>query len=161
MENKTSGEEKETKLKRYCKKPGCNCLIEYKEKYCEKHKKEQGETEKERHKYYDTHKRNIGAKKFYNSAAWRGVREQALIRDNYIDRYLFEEKGVIKTADTVHHIIELQEDYEKGLDLDNLISVSDDTHAKISQIYKNPEKRKELQEKLKYFIEKNKLEIEF
>lgn len=137
--------EKNFKLKKYCNKVGCHCLIDYHEKYCEKHKNRETEVKKERHKYYDTHKRDIDLKRFYNSAAWKKVREQALIRDHYIDIYLYHKKGIIVAADTVHHIIEVKEDAKKRLELDNLISVSEETHNKISQLYKEPLKKEELQ----------------
>lgn len=45
-------------------------------------------------------------------------------------------KGRVVPADTVHHIVELMEDYSKRCDLDNLISISEATHSMISKAYK-------------------------
>lgn len=38
----------------------------------------------ESHRRYDKHKRDQGAKKFYNSKAWQVCRSIALARDNYL-----------------------------------------------------------------------------
>ena len=45
-------------------------------------------------------------------------------------------EGIIVAADTVHHIIPLKDDWNKRIDIDNMISLSGDTHSMIEQEYK-------------------------
>lgn len=68
---------------------------------------------------------------FYKSSAWRQVRQQVLVRDMWSD--LGVPGVVISKKLLVHHINPIQErdliEYtEKLLNLDNLITVSVETH---------------------------------
>ena len=113
---------------------------------------EPAEENRQRHKDYDRHCRNQTAKAFYNSAEWKAARGQALARDAGIDIYLYIAEGRIVTADTVHHIVELSEDYSRRCDLDNLISISEATHSMVSKAYKDTIKRKAMQQTLRECI---------
>lgn len=55
-------------------------------------------------------------------------------------------------ADTVHHIVELMEDYSRRCDLDNLISISEATHSMISKAYKDEIKKAQMQQTLRECI---------
>ena len=74
-------------------------------------------------------RRNL-LKEFYQSKAWKSVREIALKRDNYICQ-----KCKIRPAELVHHKIHLnpQNVYDNSiaLDLNNLISVCASCHAEL------------------------------
>ena len=50
--------------------------------------------------------------------------------------YLFMTEGTIVIADTVHHIIPLKDDWNKRIDIDNMMSLSSDTHSMIEQMYR-------------------------
>ena len=70
---------------------------------------------------------------FYTSAAWRAVREQALLRDHYICQKCLKraEMGKLFTphpATMVHHIKPRQLFPELELELDNLESLCDACH---------------------------------
>ena len=70
---------------------------------------------------------------FYTSAAWRAVREQALLRDHYICQKCLKkaEMGKLFTphpATMVHHIKPRQLFPELELELDNLGSLCDACH---------------------------------
>jgi len=82
---------------------------------------------KDYHKHYDQTKRDQRAKIFYNSDAWLAVREEALIRDIYLCQECLRRKK-ITPADMVHHIVPLRDDWDKGLDLDNLESLCSACH---------------------------------
>ena len=84
--------------------------------------------------------------------ALKAARGQALARDAGIDIYLYIAEGRIVTADTVHHIVELSEDYSRRCDLDNLISISEATHSMVSKAYKDTIKRKAMQQTLRECI---------
>lgn len=77
------------------------------------------------------------AKKFYNSTMWKHKRMQILERDHYecqdcrkrlrdavaAGDILRGEEKKIRRAEEVHHIVELKEHPELGLEEDNLISL--------------------------------------
>lgn len=84
--------------------------------------------------YYDKYKRNADAKRFYDSKAWKQVRQAALQRDNYTCQVCWS-KGKYTAGNTVHHIIELLDDWSLALVLENLQTVCDSCHAE-----KHPEK---------------------
>jgi hypothetical protein len=49
--------------------------------------------------------------------------------------------GEMVAADTVHHVIEFKTDKTKALDINNLISLSNSTHAMIHQLYKKDKEK--------------------
>lgn len=136
-------------LMKYCNRSGCNKLVPQGVKYCAAHATNKTEENKQRHKDYDTHCRNQRAKDFYNSAEWKAARVRAMTRDAGIDIYLYITEKRIVPADTVHHIIELKEDYSKRCDIDNLISISEATHNMISKVYKDSMRKAAMQQTLK------------
>lgn len=91
---------------------------------------------KQRHKEYDSRYRDKQAAAFYHSAAWIRTRDYVLSLDNGCDVYLYMTTGQIVAADTVHHITPLSDDRNRALDIDNLISLSADTHSMIERRYR-------------------------
>lgn len=136
-------------LMKYCNRAGCNKLVPQGVKYCKEHMTDHTEENRRRHREYDAHCRNQKSKRFYNSAEWKAAREMALARDMGIDVYLYIMERRAAPADTVHHIVELTEDYSKRCDMDNLISVSEQTHSMISVAYKDTAKKEEMQRLLR------------
>lgn len=136
-------------LRKFCAHQGCNKVIDITKTYCSKHTI----TKAQRDKEYDAKYRDQKAKAFYNSKAWQIVRQKILTRDNHIDIYLYmTERRIVKAA-LVHHIVEYREDPSKGLDPDNLISVSEETHEKIiKKMYANEETKKQMQQQLRKAI---------
>lgn len=104
------------------------------------------------HKKYD--KSNRTHSDFYDSTEWKELR--ALVKRNYkgIDIYDYYINNQITTATTVHHIVELRDDYTKRLDINNLIAVSGSNHSKIHRMYFR--KKKETQELLRQLIDRAK-----
>ena len=69
--------------------------------------------------------------KFYQSTAWRKMRQQVLIRDNYLCQHCLSQ-GVVNDKDLiVHHKVELKRDWSKRLDMNNLETVCISCHNKI------------------------------
>lgn len=64
------------------------------------------------------------------------TRAAVLDVDDGIDVYLYMTQGVIVAADTVHHIIPIKDDWERRVDIDNMMSLSSDTHSMIEQMYR-------------------------
>lgn len=136
-------------LKKYCNHTGCNKLIPATESYCEKHKNTAAVSQKE----YDQKIRDKESKRFLNSSAWQTIRKQTLIRDQGLDIYLFVTEHRIVRADHVHHIIPRADKPECALDINNLISLSNDTHSYIeSQYRKSKEAKTATQKKLKEIL---------
>lgn len=108
---------------------------------------------KNRYKEYDKKERNKESKAFYGSSAWVKKRKEILELDEGIDVYVYMTEGRIEKADTVHHIIPLQDDRSKGLDSENLMSLSNNTHSRIERLYKLDKDKiqEELKEMLRQF----------
>lgn len=136
--------------KKYCARCGCRTLIDMTETYCKAHAK----TNAERNAEYDRKQRDRKAKAFYLSTEWKMARAAAMARDTGIDVYAYMTEGRIVPATMVHHIVELREDYSKRSALDNLISVSRETHeGAIRKAYGKPEKKREMQQALRKAVE--------
>ena len=65
---------------------------------------------------------------FYKKSVWKRLRIQALNRDHWLCQECLR-KGMINTAEEVHHIKPLEDFPELGLCLDNLESLCRDCHA--------------------------------
>ena len=111
-----------------CRRPGCSNLTRNKGGYCDEHTHVPKNKVNERKKHYDVYKRDKRYSDFYNSPEWTRVRKYILILYNGIDIYAYYIQNKIVIANTVHHIIELRDDWEKRLDVDNLFPLSDDNH---------------------------------
>ncbi|AFD22319.1 HNH endonuclease [Staphylococcus phage StB20] len=78
---------------------------------------------------HNRHNREYTA--FYNSTQWRKLRQQVLMRDNYLCQHCLS-KGIVNDKNLiVHHKIELKRDWSKRLDMDNLEVVCFSCHNKI------------------------------
>ncbi|MGL5084935.1 MAG: hypothetical protein ACRC68_04335 [Clostridium sp.] len=151
-------------IKKLCSHGSCHKVIEGEEKYCIKHQAQHEANEKERYKEYKKRRGTIKEKKkqqdFYNSSSWLRLRAAVIAGCYGIDIYEYYTTGRIIQGQSVHHIIEVDEDWDSRLDILNLIYISEQNHRKIHAEYnKSITKRKEIQKKLFKIIEK--FEIEF
>ena len=119
---------------RPCKKAGCPNLT--RERYCEDHIQAAEEHKAIRNKYYDKYVREKKYTDFYNSDEWERVRENILVTYNGIDIYAYYIDKEIELASTVHHIVEVKDDWDKRLELINLFPTTESNHNKIHQLYK-------------------------
>lgn len=92
---------------------------------------------RKRNKEYDAHHRDKARKSFYQSREWLDMREEILMRDSRVDRYLLSMTGEVEAATMVHHITPLGEDWSRRLDPSNLISLSDRVHKQIHKLYES------------------------
>lgn len=115
-------------LLKVCK---CGKLIPQEMGLCDKCKEAAGN----RHKEYNAHRRNQDAAAFYVSREWRKLRGVLLPAYDYIDLYAYEVLHEIRHADTLHHIKELSEAWERRLDITNLIPLANSTHTHIHALY--------------------------
>jgi len=90
---------------------------------------------KKRHKEYDKYTRDNRSTSFYNSKEWELTRGAVLALDKGIDVYEYMTNGDVLLADTVHHIDPLKDNWDRRCDIENLMSLSSDTHSMIEQMY--------------------------
>ncbi|WP_353096215.1 HNH endonuclease [Tissierella praeacuta] len=119
-------------LKKLCK---CGKVIDYNQKYCSQCSVKYKQERKEYHKHYDKYIRDQDAADFYNSAEWEKAREYVIAKYEGLDLYAFFIEKEIIYADTVHHIEELRENWNRRLDISNLIPLSRSNHNKIHKMY--------------------------
>ena len=136
-----------------CNKVNCNKLIDSRYTYCEAHREDE---EAKRIKYikrYDEARKCGKEFVFYRSKEWINIREVIKSKYKGICIYTYYTQNKIVKADEVHHIIEIKDDFNKRLDLDNLIPVSRSAHKQIHRLYSNSEHSKQSTiKKLKGFI---------
>lgn len=107
------------------------------------------ECSKDRHKVYDREFRDKDSAEFYNSKAWKQLSKLCKAKANGLDIYelIINNKYVVGTLS--HHIEELKDNKKRGLDINNLIWISDGTHNYIHSEYdKSAESKKDMQNKL-------------
>ena len=89
------------------------------------------------------------ASKFYNSTAWKRMREQILIRDNHECQHCKKEGKVSTNNLQVHHTKEIKEYPELAMKPDNLTTLCgachSDIHGKTDSFHEY--NRKKLEEK--------------
>lgn len=119
----------------------CGKKIDYNLKRCLTCEGRMGQQKKEENRYYDKFKRNKEADEYYHSKEWKEVREAVLNKYHGIDLYAYFVEHVYVPANTVHHIVELTEDWDKREDIANLIPLSDKGHKKIHKMYLRDKKR--------------------
>lgn len=91
--------------------------------------------EKARQKRYDQTKRNRKNYSFYVSEAWQKVRDICRIQCNNLDLFALYEHGLMIPGRLIHHIIPIEDDWDKRLMIDNTICVSDASHHEIHRQY--------------------------
>ena len=90
---------------------------------------------------------------FYASLSWRRLRKYMLSKCKGICLYCLLEKNEFREAKDVHHIVTLKEDWDKRLDVDNLVCLCRECHLYIHEVYRRDEvARIELQERLQEFL---------
>lgn len=102
-----------------------------------------------RHMEYNRFRRNKKTAAFYISADWRKVRVDVLRLYDGLDIYACYIQHRIVTADMVHHIIPIEEDWSKRFDKTNLLPLSSANHGVIEALYdKNDVSKKDTQQLL-------------
>lgn len=103
-----------------------------------------------RHMEYNKHRRNKKTAAFYVSSEWRKTRAETIRRFDGVDIYAFYVLHVIQTADMVHHITPIEDDWNRRLDATNLIPLSNHSHGIIEALYSKDEQTKKATQKMLY-----------
>ena len=95
----------------------CGKLIPQSMKMCEECEQRQ----QSRHMIYNNTRRDERAAEFYVSKEWRAMRERIIEVYDNVDIYALYVEHELLTCNPVHHIIELEDDWEQRLNPFNLI----------------------------------------
>lgn len=142
-------------LKKFCR---CGKLIPQSLKVCKECQAKidlrSKKVNKEIYKRYKNKRTDIREQRFYSNRDWLFTRDAVRKRDKYLCK-LCESNNKISYVDTVHHIVELKEDWSKRTNLDNLICLCNRCHFYVHKKYnKDSKTKKEMQEKLKDLVSK-------
>ena len=113
----------------------CGKLIPQSLKMCEDCERRQ----QSRYVVYNNTRRDQRAAEFYISKEWRALRPVIMSVYDHVDiyaLYVLHELKTLEESDPIHHIIELEEDWEQRLNPLNLIPLSLKTHNTITALYK-------------------------
>lgn len=120
--------DKEMSLKKTC--PRCGALIDFNKIYCDACQKEVDELQKKQDRKYNAEVRFVRDKQyheFYNSPEWQQVRNAAIARDHALCQDCLKQH-IIKPYDVVHHIVPIKDNWNKRLELDNLVCLCESCH---------------------------------
>lgn len=95
-----------------------------------------------RHVEYNQARRNKKAAEFYTSKEWRIMRARIIRIFDNVDIYAYYTQHEMLTCEPVHHIVELEDDWEQRLNPFNLIPLNQVTHNTITALYKQSEATK-------------------
>ena len=104
---------------------------------------------------YNRFRRDKKIAAFRASAEWKQARQLAINRDDGTDQYVLHTTGELRPGFSVHHILPLStpEGWEARLSMDNLITLSEDTHSSIEYRYKTKFKE-QLQQELREIVQR-------
>lgn len=130
-------------LKKLCSYSGCNTLVDYGVKYCSRHEARDRERYKDYRKSRLRDEEEKARQEFYNSPEWKNIRDLAIRKCFAIDIVEYYKTGQIVLGYTVHHIVEIKDDWNKRLDINNLIYLSQENHSRIHKIMERSKEDKE------------------
>lgn len=105
------------------------------------------EAQKRKYKRYAAYRQDTKEQKLYSSKQWITLRDLLKTRYLGLDIYELIVNNRRVQGDTLHHIVEVKEDWSKRFNITNLIYVSNSTHRLIHIEYsKGEEQKKRMQE---------------
>lgn len=133
-------------LLKQCSFRSCRKLVNYGVKFCEYHQVKYDKEQKERYKEYQFRRYKDNNKKksqqFYSSVPWKNLREAIKKELFHIDILEYYRTGRIIEGEAVHHILEVEEDWESRLDISNLIYLTERNHKRVHEKYNESSKSK-------------------
>lgn len=127
-------------LKKICSYHGCRALVDYTDKYCDKHKDIADIENKERYKLYKNNRTDKKEQLLYNSKEWIQLRQVVLNHYKGLDIYEYYINNRIQYAEIVHHIVEVKDSWNKRLVFSNMFPCTKATHNLIHSLYDKDKK---------------------
>jgi 5-methylcytosine-specific restriction enzyme A len=122
-------------LLKFC--PGCRVMIEAGNKYCNECWDKKDKQQKTRHRKYKQQRTDIKEQRFYLSREWIATKTKVISTFKGMCLYSYYIDDRIVPCNTVHHIEELKDSWDRRLDLSNLIPLTERNHQRIHEKYKN------------------------
>lgn len=141
-----------------CSYTSCSKVIDKDSKYCEYHRAKHMKKERVRYKEYQKRRlydeRKAMAQSFYSSTDWRRIKEAIKPSYYHIDIMEYYLTGKVVEGQVVHHVIEVEEEWDSRLDISNLIYLTYKNHQRIHMKYnKSLEDKRRVQKMLLGLIE--------
>lgn len=142
-----------------CSYRGCSKIVSPDTKFCEYHQDKYMKKQKERYKDYQRRRledyNEVMSQAFYQSSDWERLKEAVKASFFHIDIFEYYLTGKIVEGETVHHVIEVKEDWNNRFDINNLIYLTQRNHLLIHNKYnKSLKDKKKAQQILLGLIEK-------
>ena len=118
--------------------PICHGKVDYGKKCkCEIDK------QKQKYRQYKYDRKDKKEQVFYSSSEWIRIRNYVKSKQLNCCLFCWFKDNIFNDCDLVHHIIELKEDWNKRIDVNNLICLCSHHHKFIHDLYNKSEKDKE------------------
>lgn len=98
------------------------------------------ECQKNRHREYKRYRTDDKEQAFYSSGEWTIIKNKVKDKFEGIDIYSYYVFGVLEYGQTAHHIETLKDNWDRRLDIDNLIYLTESNHQKIHKAMKQNKK---------------------
>lgn len=143
-------------LLKKCSWRGCTKIINNTKTYCTYHKNKWNKEQKKRYREYSNRRRRDEEQKkymdFYNSSAWRRLRNVVVNKYYGMDILEYYRTGRVVQGEAVHHIVCVSEDWNRRLDINNLIYLTECTHRRVHAKYEKGKKEKEKMQKILFAL---------
>ena len=112
-------------IMKLCNHAGCNTMVPFNQRYCDKHQPEPRASDNERYAY----RKAIGGRyfKFYKSKAWRKLSYSYRLAHPLCERC--QANGLYVQAQVVDHRVPIRVDWSRRLDETNLQSLCNACHG--------------------------------
>lgn len=105
---------------------------------------------------YQAHNDRKLRQRFYQSEAWRQIRDYKLSQDPLCECSECKKNALLTPANEVHHVVDIAEDWARRLELDNLQSMYKPHHSR-ETMKRNNERRAEQIRRRKEFESKDRI----
>lgn len=99
-----------------------------------------------RYKEEDRYKKDTREKQFYSSGHWTMMRDKVRAKYKGLDIYSYYVLGTIEYGQTVHHIETIKDNWDRRLDITNLIYLTESNHRRLHQRMENGEEEEVMRE---------------
>ncbi|NOV63468.1 hypothetical protein B0H37_001554 [Clostridium beijerinckii] len=100
------------------------------------------ECQRNRHREYKKYRSDDKEQSFYSSKEWKIIKDKVKDKFKKIDIYSYYVLGELEYGQTAHHIEPLKDNWDRRLEIDNLIYLTESNHQKIHKAMEKDKKNK-------------------